>query len=266
MVRIDPAQLDQVLANLCVNSRDAITGTGRITIQTRNVTFDQEHCTAHPECLRGEWVLLTVSDDGRGMDAKTITHVFEPFFTTKGVGKGTGLGLATVYGVVKQNDGFITVTSEPGRGTSFFIHLPRQAGVETGAFTEARHEPVEGDGETVLIVEDEPMILQLAATMLRRLGYSVLSGRTPGEAIRLAKAHANHIHLVMTDIVMPEMNGRELAERLKGLCPGLKCLYTSGYTADVIATNGVLEEGVHFLQKPYSLEQLAAAVREAVRG
>ena len=263
-VKMDPAQIDQILANLCVNARDAIAGVGRISIETANKTCDAAFCAGHRGFVPGEYVLLTVSDDGCGMDKETLTKIFEPFFTTKGVGQGTGLGLAMVYGVVKQNAGFIDVYSEPGHGTSFKIYLPRYLGKEEQAWSTGSMEPAGRGQETVLLVEDEPAILDLGKQLLELQGYRVLAAGTPGEAIRLAGEHIGEIHLLMTDVVMPEMNGRELARKLLSLYPGLKRLFMSGYTADVIAHHGVLDEGVHFIQKPFSLDALAAKVREAL--
>jgi len=263
-VRMDPSQIEQLLANLCVNARDAIYDTGKITVETGAVTFDETYCAAHVGSVPGEYVLLAVSDNGGGMDAETLSHLFEPFFTTKAVGKGTGLGLATLYGIVKQNNGFIDVCSEPGQGTTFKIYLPRHA---TGAGRTTKMDvtpPAERGQETILLVEDEPMILDIATTMLDRQGYTVMAAATPGEAIRLAREHAGEIHLLMTDVVMPEMNGRDLAKNLLSLYPNLKCLFMSGYTADVIAHHGVLDEGVQFIQKPFSVQTLAVKIREVL--
>jgi PAS domain S-box-containing protein len=263
-VKMDPAQVDQILANLCVNARDAIADVGKVTIETQNVSLDEAYCAAHAGFAPGEFVMLTVSDDGCGMDEETQRRLFEPFFTTKQVGKGTGLGLATVYGIVKQNDGFINVYSEPGQGTTFRIYLPRHAAgiVETRAAIAA--EIPQGHGETVLLVEDEPAMLNMGKGMLEKLGYTVLTAATPTEAMRLAEEHAGEIHLLMTDVVMPEMNGRDLAHRLKSLYTTLKCLFMSGYTANVIAHHGVLDPGVHFIQKPFSMQGLATKVREVL--
>jgi len=263
-VKVDPSQLDQILANLCVNARDAISGTGTLTIETDNSTLDEHYCAAHAGCVPGEYVRLVVSDDGCGMDKDTQSHLFEPFFTTKATGEGTGLGLATVYGAVKQNSGHINVYSEPGRGTAFTIYLPRHAdkAVQTQAAGTTRLLP--SGHETILLVEDEPSILALTSTLLERQGYTVLAASTPGEAIRLAKQHPGEIDLLMTDVVMPEMNGRMLAKNLLALYPHLKRLFMSGYTADVIAHHGVLDEGVQFIQKPFTMENLAAKVREAL--
>jgi CheY-like chemotaxis protein len=236
-----------------------------LTIETANCTFDDDYCAAHEEVVPGEYVRLTVSDDGCGMDKATQERLFEPFFTTKGVGKGTGLGLATVYGIVKQNNGFINVTSEPNKGTTFEICLPRHGTAKTGlAPSERLTGPVARGRETILVVEDEPAILRMTKTMLERLGYTVLTASTPGEAIQLAGSYTGVIHLLMTDVVMPEMNGRDLAKNLLTSYPALKRLFMSGYTADVIAHHGVLDEGVHFIQKPFSKEDLATRVSEAL--
>ena len=260
-IRMDPSQIEQLLVNLCVNARDAIHDTGKITVETSAVTFDETDCAAHVGFTPGKYVLLTVSDDGCGIDAETLSHLFEPFFTTKEVGKGTGLGLATVYGMVKQNNGFIDVYSKPGQGTTFKIYLPRHA-TESGrtALMDASQPAARGH-ETILLVEDEPMILDITTKMLERQGYTVQAAATPGEAIRLAREHVGEIHLLMTDVVMPEMNGRDLAKNLLSLYPNLKRLFMSGYTADVIAHHGVLDEGVQFIQKPFSVQTLAVKVR-----
>jgi two-component system cell cycle sensor histidine kinase/response regulator CckA len=263
-VKIDPSQIDQILANLSVNARDAIAGVGKLTIETRNVRIDEAYCTDHAGSVPGEHVLLSVSDNGRGMDKETLGKLFEPFFTTKELGKGTGLGLAMVYGIVKQNSGFINVYSEPDLGTTFMIYLPRHVGKAEQVKTEGPPEPVMRGQETILLAEDEPAIMDLTRILLERQGYTVLAASTPGEAIRLAREHAGDIHMLMTDVVMPEMNGRDLAKNLLALYPHLKRLFTSGYTANVIAHNGVLDEGVHFIQKPFSKKDLAAKVREVL--
>ncbi|HOZ46729.1 MAG TPA: PAS domain S-box protein [Candidatus Hydrogenedentes bacterium] len=264
LVNMDPSQIDQILANLCVNARDAIGDTGKVIISTGAAAFDEAYCAEHMGFVPGDYVLLAVSDDGSGMDQETLDNVFEPFFTTKEVGRGTGLGLATVYGIVKQNDGFINVYSELGHGTTLRIYLPRYTNPADLARKERPPERMARGRETVLLVEDEPAILKLTTTMLGRLGYTVLAASMPGEAMRLAAAHPGEIHLLITDVVMPEMNGRDLANRLSSLHPGLKCLFMSGYTANVIAHHGVLEDGVHFIEKPFSVRDLAARVREAL--
>jgi PAS domain S-box-containing protein len=260
-VKIDPAQIDQVLANLCVNARDAIADVGKVTIETGNIVFDEEYCKEHAGFVPGEYTLLTVSDNGCGMNAETLENIFEPFFTTKESDKGTGLGLATVYGVVKQNNGFINVYSEPGQGTTFRIYLPRHRTKEVRWPDKEAIRPAARGHETILLVEDEPAILRMTTMMLERTGYTVLAAGTPGEAIALAREHAGDIHLLMTDVVMPEMNGRDLAKNLLSLYPNLKLLFMSGYTANVIAHHGVLDEGVQFIQKPFSKTDLGVKVR-----
>ncbi len=263
-VKVDPSQIDQILANLCVNARDAIAGAGKVTIETGTTAFDEAYCAHHVGFAPGEYVRLAVRDDGCGMDKEMLAHIFEPFFTTKGVGAGTGLGLAMVYGAVKQNHGFIDVYSEPGQGTTFTIYLPRHVGKAGQARTEGAAGPDRRGQETILLVEDESAILKLTTMLLEMQGYAVLPASTPGEAIRLAREHAGEIQLLMTDVVMPEMNGRDLAKNLLSLYPHLKRLFMSGYTADMIAHHGVLDEGVHFIQKPFSIKGLAAKVREAL--
>jgi CheY-like chemotaxis protein len=264
-VKIDPSQVDQLLANLCVNARDAIDGVGKITIETENVHFDPQYCRDHLGFTAGDYVLLAVSDDGSGMDAETRSHLFEPFFTTKDAGQGTGLGLATVYGIVKQNNGFINVYSEPGAGTTFRIYLPRHSAQAAAEDPGAAADIPRGNGETVLIVEDEAAILKLGQTLLENLGYHVLAAASTAEAITLAEAHGAKIHLLITDVVMPEMNGRDLARRLQKLYPDLRVLFMSGYTADVIAHRGILDKGMQFIQKPFSREELAVKVAEGLK-
>jgi two-component system cell cycle sensor histidine kinase/response regulator CckA len=265
-VRMDPSQVDQILANLCINARDAIADVGRISIETGNTTLNEAYCSDHMECQPGEYVMLNVSDNGRGMDRDTLDKIFEPFFTTKEIGRGTGLGLSTAYGIVKQNNGAINVYSEPGVGTTFRIYLPRHK-PKTGEI--GRQSPAASalrGQETILLAEDEPAILKLTATMLECQGYTVLTASTPGEAARLATEHRGEIQLLMTDVVMPEMCGLDLSKKLMSIRPGIRLLFISGYTADVIAHHGVLEDGVHFIQKPYSMEDLAAKVREVLDG
>ncbi len=262
-VKMDPAQLHQILANLVVNARHAITGVGHITIETGAVEFDPGYCADHAGFVPGRYALLAVSDDGAGMDRETLANIFEPFFTTKQQGQGTGLGLATVYGIVKQNGGFINVYSEPGRGSTFKIYLALHG--ETAA-EEAKPAAVAAPtgSETVLLVEDEAPLLKLSRRMLERLGYTVLAAGSAREAIGIAQARAGDIHLLMTDVVMPEMSGRDLWQRLLQLRPDLPCLFMSGYTANVITHHGVLDAGMHFLQKPFTSEALAAKLRQAL--
>lgn len=263
LLKLDPSQIDQVLANLCVNARDSISENGTITIETGNCVIDADYCSHHAEIVPGEYVRLVVSDNGCGMDSGTISHIFEPFFTTKETGKGTGLGLATVFGIVKQNNGFINVYSEPGIGTTFTIHLPRHVG-SVQAQNEGVMLPAPLGRETILLVEDELAILNMASMILAKQGYSVLSANSPAEAHRLAKEHVGDIHLLITDVIMPEMNGKDLAANLQSFRPQLKCLFMSGYTADAISRHGVLDEGVNFIQKPFSLPDLACKVREVL--
>jgi two-component system sensor histidine kinase EvgS len=261
-VKMDPSQIDQILANLCVNARDAITGAGKITIETGNSSFDEEDCVdSATGIILGEFIQLTVSDDGCGMDKTTCDMIFEPFFTTKGASRGTGLGLSTVYGIVKQNNGFINVYSEPGEGTTFRLYLPRYVGEAEKNSAEGPAEVPVGHGERVLLVEDEPAVMKMSKKMLRRLGYQVLAASTPREALRLATEYSGGIHLVITDVVLPEMNGRDLSDQLCSLYPGIKTLFMSGYTANVIAHQGVLDDGVNFLQKPFSMKDLGVKVR-----
>lgn len=265
LVRADPAQVDQLLANLCVNARDAIAGPGRITLETGNVTLDEVWCASHAGSRPGPFVQLTIADTGCGMPPDVLAHLFEPFFTTKEVGRGTGLGLATAYGIVQQNAGFIEVESVPGKGTAFQIYFPRFDGPAGSGDEPAAGGAPRGSGETILVVEDEPALLALATTMLEGLGYRVLAAETPDSALRLAEGHAGELRLLLTDVIMPGMNGRTLAERVARLVPGLPCLFMSGYTADVIAHRGLLGGGVRLLAKPFSPLALAVHVDEALR-
>jgi PAS domain S-box-containing protein len=262
-VKIDQSQHDQILANLCVNARDAITGMGKITIETSNMVFDSDF-SRQVDFVPGDYVLLAISDNGCGMDTETLSHIFEPFFTTKEVGEGTGLGLPSVYGAVKQNNGFIYVYSEPGRGTTFKIYLPRHRDKATEKEIHSPPLRAAQGSEIILLVEDEPMILELTTTMLQRFGYTVLAAGTPSEAVKLAQEHPDSINLLLTDVIMPEMNGHDLAQNLLSLYPGMKLVFMSGYTANVIAHHGVLDEGVHFIQKPFSAKNLALKLREAL--
>jgi len=265
-VNMDPAQIDQMLANLSVNARDAIAGVGTISVETRNTTLDEEYCAQQAGFTPGEYVTLTVSDDGCGMDAVTLLSIFEPFFTTKKPDKGTGLGLATVYGIVKQNNGFINVYSEPGQGTTFNIYLPRYAAKTEPLPKEVPVQTTVRGHETILLVEDEPAILKMTTIMLERHGYTVLKASTPGEAIRLAREHIGRIDLLLTDVIMPKMNGRDLAENLVSIHPDIKRLFMSGYTANVITKHGVLNEGEHFIQKPFTMNDLGMKLHEVLKG
>ncbi|MGD9209900.1 MAG: GAF domain-containing protein [Desulfobacteraceae bacterium] len=266
LVKMDPTQIDQILANLCVNARDAINGVGKLSIETRNVDFDDTYCTEHPEFRAGSYIMLAVSDNGCGMDQEVKVHIFEPFFTTKKVGEGTGLGLATVYGIIKQNQGFINLYSEPAMGTTFRIYLPRYDVREQPLIIQPKeiHLEIESENEVILLVEDESSILNLCQKMLNSFGYSVLTASTPTAAINLIKEYKDDVDLLITDIVMPEMNGRDLASQIKILCPDLKVLYMSGYTTNIIAQHGILQEGIVLLQKPFSKKELAAKIRKVM--
>jgi len=262
-VKIDPSQLDQLFANLCLNARDAITGAGKITLETGNVTLDAVYCAGHADAAPGAYVFLSVSDDGCGMDKEALSHIFEPFFTTKEVGEGTGLGLATVYGIVKQNEGFIYAYSEPGIGTTFKIYLPQAAEAAQSNVPAAGRAP-EAKGETVLLVEDESSLRTVYHSFLDNLGYTVLSAGTPEEALELLKGCSDEIHLLLTDVVMPGMNGRQLADRIRAVKPNLNVLFMSGYTADVMIQRGVLEQDKAFIAKPFSQTELARKVRQTL--
>jgi signal transduction histidine kinase len=265
-IKMDPTQIDQILANLCINARDALVDVGKIIIETDNVIIDTDCFSDHTYVSPGEYVLLSLSDNGCGMDKETLRKVFEPFFTTKEIGKGTGLGLSTLYGIVKQNKGFVNVYSEPGQGTTFKIYFPRFHTIADPIQTTISPEPIKKGQETILLVEDEPTILDMTTKMLERLGYSVLAANTPGEAIRLGEKHSGDIHLLMTDVIMPGMNGQDLAKKLLSLYPDLKHLFMSGYTADIISHHGVLDEGVPFIQKPFSVLNLSTKIREVLGG
>jgi two-component system sensor histidine kinase EvgS len=263
-VKMDPAQLDQILANLCVNARDAIPDVGRVTIETANIILDQAYCADHLGFKPGRYVMLAVSDNGCGMDKEIADKIFEPFFTTKASGKGSGLGLSTVYGIVKQNGGFINVYSEPGYGTSFKIFIRVHEG---GAAEEIGMTAVENplsEGETILLVEDEQGFLTMGQRLLEKLKYDVLTASDPDEAVELAQKHSHKIHLLITDVVMPIMNGKDLAERIQTFNPNIKVLFVSGYTANVIAHHGVLDQGVHFIAKPFSIRTLSTKVRKVL--
>lgn len=263
-VLMDPSQIDQILANLCVNARDAIRGAGRITVEADKVDIDEAYCIRHVGFTPGPFICLSVSDNGCGMEPDTLASIFEPFFTTKGLGYGTGLGLSTVYGIVKQNGGFLNVYSEPGVGTTFRIYLPRHPEAPPSAADEAPEPIAARGGETVMVVEDDPAILELVNRILGKLGYVVLCAQGPREALDMGRRHAGPIDLLLTDIIMPGMNGRELTELLRAERPGLGVLYMSGYTANVIAHSGVIENGVNFMAKPFTISDLATRVREAL--
>ncbi|MBU2502377.1 PAS domain S-box protein [bacterium] len=263
-VRMDPSQVGQILANLCINARDAIADVGRITIETNNAVLDEGYCAHHPGSRAGEYVMLAVGDDGCGMDEGTLGRIFEPFFTSKELGQGTGLGLSTVYGIVKQNDGFVAAESEPGLGTTIRVYLPRPDGPAVDPRQECPSRTPRGHGETVLVVEDDPALLTMAQSMLESLGYRVLTAGTPGEAMKLAAAHRVELKLLITDVVLPEMNGPHLAERLQALIPGMRILFMSGGPANVTVNRKDPQVAVNFIQKPFSMNILAVKAREAL--
>lgn len=264
-VKFDPSQLDQILANLCLNARDAIKGTGNVTLETGNVTVDANFCSRHTEAVPGAYVFLSVSDDGGGMDKETLAHLFEPFFTTKEVGKGTGLGLATVYGIVKQNQGFICTYSERGVGTTFKIYLPQVAAeaVYSAADAVTLNVPA-AQGETVLLVEDEPSLMAVCKLLLDSLGYNVLLAETPKKAIEVFTGHPGDIDLLLTDMVMPGMNGRQLADLIRASKQNIKVLFMSGYTLDMMIDRGVLEQNESLLEKPFTRGEMARKVRSVL--
>jgi two-component system, cell cycle sensor histidine kinase and response regulator CckA len=265
-VKADPGQIEQVIVNLAVNARDAMPGGGRITIATADAELSPGYAVAHPEVRPGPHVLLTVADTGHGMCDETQAHLFEPFFTTKERGKGTGLGLATVYGIVQQSGGHIRVNSAADRGSTFLIYLPRVEAPEDsvrGSDRPLLPRPSPGT-ETVLLAEDEEVVRRLAKEILSGNGYKVLEAGNGREALLLSEAHRGEIHLLLTDVMMPKMGGRELTDRIRPLRPDLRILYMSGYTDDAILRHGVLEDGIPFLPKPFTPEELARKVREVL--
>ncbi|MEW6586304.1 MAG: PAS domain S-box protein [Nitrospirota bacterium] len=262
-IKMDPAQVEQILTNLSINARDAIAGIGTLLIETQIAVFDEASCSAHPGLKPGEYVMLLVSDSGWGMNKEDMEHLFEPFFTTKDVGEGTGLGLATIYGIIKQNNAFIYVFSEPEQGTTFKLYFPRVADSVEAKPAIIEPEPICGD-ETVLLVEDERALLNLTKAILGHYGYQVLPAESYKEALDTAERHEGPIQLLITDVVMPGMNGRDLKEKIKALHPEIKVIFMSGYSSEVLATHGAVEKDINFLQKPISKKRLASKVREVL--
>jgi PAS domain S-box-containing protein len=279
-VMLDPSQINQILANLCLNARDAIEGSGEVVIQTENVSVGEQSGKDFQKIIPGDYVLLTLTDNGCGIDEVLSEKLFEPFFTTKDVGKGTGLGLSTIYGIIKQNKGFVSIKSERGKGTSFSIYFPRCTREELKLFREEQtrmsaivpSEPVTDGGtdlrppkqETILLVEDEPAILKMTTMVLQMEGFTVVSASAPSTAIELVKELSIQVDLLITDVIMPEMNGLDLSKVLQSIIPGLKVLYMSGYTADVINKEVVIDEGASFIQKPFDIDELVVVIRKVL--
>jgi signal transduction histidine kinase/CheY-like chemotaxis protein len=257
---LDPFQLDQILINLAVNARDAMPNGGELRIGTENVQMDEAACQYKIDATPGEYVRLSFSDSGTGMDKRTMENIFEPFFTTKEPGKGTGLGLATVYGIVTQNGGFIDVQSKIGRGTTFHIYFPRLIGAADNP-RESDLSALKGSG-TVLLVEDEEIVRHMATKILKKIGYRVINVETPQAAIALCENRAKKIDLILTDVVMPEMNGCEMIERISAIRPGIKVLFMTGYSADLVAQRGICEENMYLIQKPFDMASLNTKIKE----
>jgi PAS domain S-box-containing protein len=262
-IKSDRTQIEQILLNLAVNAQDAISSNGTITIETGHVLIDDEYCQLHPGARPGPYVMMTVTDNGSGMDNETLSHIFEPFFSTKLVGKGTGLGLSTVYGIVKQHDGYIDVLSKPGKGTTFRMYLPLSGIVEKQENASSQHiaaTPVLTGPATILVVEDNEMVLEMARELLENNGYTVLSAYLPEDAINIARQHKGGLNLLLTDVIMPQMNGPDLYERLKEFTSDLPVLYMSGYTGNVNVHDGTLEEEARCIAKPFTAETLLSEV------
>ncbi|MDP8225413.1 MAG: ATP-binding protein, partial [Candidatus Lernaella stagnicola] len=260
-VQFDPHQIEQVLINLVVNARDAMPRGGKLTLETQNVRLERELATVRDKQLTGDFVMFAVTDTGEGIDPQDLDKIFEPFFTTKKVGYGTGLGLPTVYGIVKQNNGFINVYSELGHGTTFKIYIPRETAIIETPESVVEATDLSGS-ETILVVEDQIAVRQLAERVLRRLGYRVLSAGNGEEALAICRERIEDIDMLVTDVVMPGMSGKTLLDRIHEIKPDLKALYISGYTQNTIVNHGVLDEGTNFLQKPFRPRDLAGRIRE----
>jgi CheY-like chemotaxis protein len=249
-----------------MNALDAIEGVGRVSIEASNVALDADFCARRSGLAPGDHVALSIKDSGKGMNPKVLERLFEPFFTTKDVGHGTGLGLAMIYGILQQNKGFIEVQSHPGHGSAFTIYFPRYAKGSTETPLPEVNDVPKGGGECVLLVEDEPAALRMAESMIQNLGYRVLAAGTPSEALRLAEEKKDDVRLLLTDIIMPDMNGRELSGKIKKIIPGIKHLYMSGYSGDILGRHGVSEKGITLLRKPFTEKDLASALHATLRG
>jgi CheY-like chemotaxis protein len=265
-VKMDPSQIDPVLTNLAVNARDAIGGVGSITMETGRATLSSAYCSEHLGAHPGDYTVFTIADDGCGMDRETLAHIFEPFYSTKGVGRGSGMGLAIVYGIVSQNGGFIDVESELGKGTTFRIYLPRVVTPVTVPVASEISFPTPHGNETILLVDDEKSVRVTTFIFLEDLGYTVLVAEAPEEALRLAAGYHGIIHLLVTDVVMPGLSGYDLAIRLAELRPNIKCLFISGFAADFIPHVRILDTDMNFLAKPFQRDVLARKVREVLGG
>ena len=265
LVLADRGQIQQVLLNLVVNARDAMTSGGRLAIETAVVKIDSRYAAGRPELTCGQAVVLKVTDTGHGMDEETKQHIFEPFFTTKGLAKGTGLGLATVYGIVKQSQGWIQVQSEIGKGSCFEVYLPQAERDDAEEANGSSSGATLRGSETVLVVEDQAEVRAFAKSALMAYGYQVIDAPDAKQALALSGSYAGPIHVLLTDVVLPGMNGRELADRIKGMRPEVAVVYTSGYTDDVITHRGVLDVGVVFVPKPYTADDIVEKVREALK-
>ncbi|MGZ3558380.1 MAG: ATP-binding protein, partial [Syntrophales bacterium] len=263
-IKTDPGWIEQVIMNLAVNARDAMPSGGKLIIETDNAELDEPYARSHVAINPGRYVKLSVNDTGIGMVPEVREHLFEPFFTTKKKGKGTGLGLSTVYGIVKQSGGDIWAHSEPGLGTTFNIYLPRMDDSLEGMRKKVTREELPGGGETILVVEDEEDVRRLAVRILERQGYTVLEASCGNDALVLSKERKEPIHMVLTDVVMPGMNGRQLADQLIHLHPKMKVLYMSGYTDNAVFHHGILEEGVNYIQKPFTIGGLMKKMREVL--
>jgi two-component system cell cycle sensor histidine kinase/response regulator CckA len=263
VTRADPTQIEQVLMNLCLNARDAMSQAGKLLIETKNTDFDEDYCRRHVYARPGRYVLLSVSDNGAGMDAATLEHIFDPFFSTKDMGKGTGLGLATVYGVVKQHDGFISVYSEPGQGTAFRVYLPVSSGV-VELREKVREGPVRGGTETILVADDNEALREMAQEALEGLGYHVVRARDGEEAVRLFEANRDHIGLLVLDVSMPKLSGPEVYARISEIKSDVLVVFTTGYSAETDVLQPLVEKGAVVLQKPYALKTLGQKVREVL--
>jgi PAS domain S-box-containing protein len=260
-IYLDPTQFDQVIMNLVVNARDAMPKGGSLIIETANFTCDSEYCLKHHGFQPGNYALISVSDTGCGMDKETQEHIFEPFFTTKGEGEGTGLGLATVYGIVEQNHGFINIYSEPGKGATFKIYFPVYEGQDEKHYQLEDLENITGE-ETILLAEDDDEVRAFTRNALQQLGYQVIDFGEPSEALEYFEKHSNEIDLLITDLVMPGMNGQELHRQIEQIKPGIKVLYTSGYTSNIISVQGIIKRGINFLQKPFAPAVLGKKIRQ----